>query len=187
MKRIAYVGLSTPLLYDYKTQVQKAPADVFDSPNPILDSPYGLLLLYDEIWFLSRSLCPVNMRGLDYVRFLDEQGKVDEMSELVRPDPKKIFSEAALDAFDQRLEEYSSACKRTGIYWEAAPDNHTHVLKISGSEAFGNSKSIENVLIDLAVLSRIADVRVEFITNGFTQTLFESQSNIYGKLFVYRF
>jgi hypothetical protein len=68
-KRIAYVGLSTPVFYDYKYSARETNADTRSSPNPILDSPYGLLLLYDEIWFLTRSLCPDNMRDLPYVNF----------------------------------------------------------------------------------------------------------------------
>jgi hypothetical protein len=72
--RIAYVGLSGPLFYDYGHLATPGPADMQSSPNPILDSPYGLLLLFDELWFLTRSVCPENMRELDYVRFLDEAG-----------------------------------------------------------------------------------------------------------------
>jgi hypothetical protein len=34
-----------------------------DSPNPILDSPFGLMLLYDELWFLTKDLCPTNLRN----------------------------------------------------------------------------------------------------------------------------
>lgn len=70
--RRAYIGLSTPIGYDYKNQATKTKADTYSSPNPILDSPFGLLLLFDELVFLTRSLCPENMRRLPYVSFLDE-------------------------------------------------------------------------------------------------------------------
>jgi len=79
-KRIAYVGLSTPVFYDYKYPAPQSKADTRSSPNPILDSPYRLLLLYDEIWFLTRSLCPNNMRTLSYVKFLDEENEVPQQN-----------------------------------------------------------------------------------------------------------
>ena len=36
-KRIAYIGISYPLLYDYKHQAKKSPNDLWDSPNPIIE------------------------------------------------------------------------------------------------------------------------------------------------------
>jgi hypothetical protein len=80
--RIAYVGLSTPLLYDFQYPARKTKADLSSSPNPILDSPFGLMLLYDEIWVLCRSLCPENMRSLDYVKFLDEEQILPDLSDI---------------------------------------------------------------------------------------------------------
>ena len=50
-RRIAYIGLSYPLLYDYKNQAEMTENDVTDSPNPIIESPLGLMILYDELWF----------------------------------------------------------------------------------------------------------------------------------------
>lgn len=49
--RIGLVGLSSPLFYDYGISAGRAPSDLYDSPNPVLDSPFGLMLLYDELWF----------------------------------------------------------------------------------------------------------------------------------------
>ena len=71
-KRTAYIGLSYPLLYDYNHQADKSPNDLYSSPNPIIESPLGLMILFDEILFLCRSVCPNNMRQLPYVKFVDE-------------------------------------------------------------------------------------------------------------------
>ena len=49
-RRIAYIGLSYPLLYDYKNQAEMTENDVTDSPNPIIESPLGLMILYDELF-----------------------------------------------------------------------------------------------------------------------------------------
>jgi hypothetical protein len=61
----AFVGLSSNLAFN---------EDVTDkgNPNPILEGPIGLCLFYDEIWFLDESLCPLNMRDLDYVKFVNK-------------------------------------------------------------------------------------------------------------------
>ena len=50
-KRTAYIGISYPLLYDYEHQANKGPNDLSDSPNPIIESPLGLMIFYDEILF----------------------------------------------------------------------------------------------------------------------------------------
>ena len=71
-KRIAYIGISYPLLYDYWHPADKSSNDLIDSPNPIIESPLGLMIFYDEIVFLCRSVCPNNMRNLPYVKFVDE-------------------------------------------------------------------------------------------------------------------
>ena len=84
--RIAYVGLSTPLFYDYHFPATKAPSDLSSSPNPILDSSFGIMLLFDEIWFLCRSLCPDNMRSLSYVKFMDEQDLLPPIEDIKFPD-----------------------------------------------------------------------------------------------------
>ena len=54
-KRVAYIGISYPLLYDYRHQANKSLNDLSDSPNPIIES-----------------VCPNNMRNLPYVKFVDE-------------------------------------------------------------------------------------------------------------------
>lgn len=77
--RIAVIGLSTPLCYDYKNPIKNPSGDIYDTPNPILESPFGLLLLYDEVWFLNRNLCPQNMWNLPYVKFMDEEGTLPSL------------------------------------------------------------------------------------------------------------
>lgn len=70
--RIAYIGLTYPTFYDYLHLADRTSNDMSSSPNPILESPWGLMTLYDELWFLCESLCPNNMRKLSYVKFVDK-------------------------------------------------------------------------------------------------------------------
>lgn len=69
--RRALVGFSSPVGYSYEYPAEKTPNDERSSPNPVLMGATGLFVLYDEIWFACRSLCPQNMRSLSYVKFLD--------------------------------------------------------------------------------------------------------------------
>lgn len=72
-KRIGYIGLSYPIMYD-TDRVTKSWVSSHGPvpPHPILDSPFGLMVLYDELWFLNEELCPINMRRLHYVKFVDK-------------------------------------------------------------------------------------------------------------------
>ena len=60
------IGTSSPVGYFYMREKEKG------RPAPILESPLSYCLLYDELWFLSRKLCPYNMEKLDFVHFVDE-------------------------------------------------------------------------------------------------------------------
>ena len=37
---------------------------------PIIESPWGLMLLYDELWFLCKDVCPLNMRECSFVKYV---------------------------------------------------------------------------------------------------------------------
>lgn len=171
--RIAYVGLSGPLFYDYGHVADRGPADLQSSPNPILDSPFGLLLLFDEIWFLSRSFCPQNMRELEYVRFLDEEKALPDLSDIdisgavasVRDDP---MSAERLNNVTSLFSRYDLVVKRMGIDWGAAPDNHTHGLQIGEMQTSANSIRLESILADLEIVRRLGK-NVEIVANSFGQ------------------
>jgi hypothetical protein len=177
MKRIAYIGLSSPLFYDYGTPGERSPADQSSSPNPILDSPFGTLLLFDEIWFLSRSLCPQNMREVSYVKFLDETIDLEflvdiDTAELIQ----KLDTETALmkryDNLRKGFDLYSETVQNVGVRWDAAADNHTHSLSIGPILRSGNSMNPENIIFDIEVANRLNrgfKGNVEYISNSFGQ------------------
>lgn len=172
MTRIAHVGLSGPLLYDYEHPAERGPADTQSSPNPILDSPYGLLLLYDEIWFLSRSLCPQNMRELGYVRFLDEEGAAPDLAnvdislpyEAIHADPE---ASARLHRVTSLFSRYDRVLRTMRIDW-TQPDNHTHGLRIGSSEIYANAVSLESLAFDLETVDRLSE-DVDLVPNSFAQ------------------
>jgi hypothetical protein len=61
------IGVSSPVGYFYARASEKG------HPAPILESPLSYFLLYDELWFFSRQICPYNVEGLDFVHFVDEE------------------------------------------------------------------------------------------------------------------
>ena len=163
-KRTAFIGLSYPLLYDYKHPAEKSKNDLISSPNPIIESPLGLMILYDEILFLCRSVCPNNMRNLPYVKFVDElypdfyfQGCMD----LAEEKYKEISEENWLDNKD-----YEDIVESFNIR-EWGPDGHTHGLKIGDITTAASSNQLM-FLFDLFVFQALQNTYhedIEFITN----------------------
>lgn len=181
MKRIGYVGLSTPSFYDYRNPASRAASDSSSSPNPILEGAFGALLLYDELWFLCRSLCPENMRSLRYVKFLDEENQVPEFDPDWLPEPDQIFDPGAVAVFQKSSAAYNEVKEQVKVYWDAAADNHTHGLKIGNLRFSGNSWNIKNVVFDVLLAERFPQ-KVELITNSFTSRLFKTEASVRDKL-----
>ncbi|PFE08589.1 hypothetical protein [Bacillus cereus] len=175
-KRIAYVGLSTPVGYDYKNMASRTKVDTSTSPNPILDSPFGLFLLFDEIWFLTRSLCPQNLRYAPFVKFLDEinqipfvnQVEIEQMYKEIREKENSMYEQGIYD----RRENFDKVIKRVAAGREYGIDNHTHRLQI-GDVSLGGNPTVNNLLFDMEVINRLNNPNVELVTNSFTQTWFE--------------
>lgn len=180
-KRIGYVGLSSPSFYDYRNPASRAPSDTASSPNPILEGAFGSLLLYDELWFLCRSLCPENMRSLPYVRFLDEENQLPEFDPQWLPEPDQMFDPAAVKKFQESSSVYYETKNQARVYWDAAADNHTHGLKIGNFRLSANSWNIKNVVFDAMFAERLPQ-KVELLTNSFTSRLFKTEASVRDKL-----
>lgn len=161
-KRTAYIGISYPLLYDYKHPAEKSHNDLIDSPNPIIESPLGLMILYDELIFLCKSVCPNNMRNLPYVKFVDE----------LYPD---FYFSAILDNVNN-LEDF--IVLNTKLSYEDiekslnvegwGTDVHTHSLQVGDIIITANSNE-EKFLFDLFVFQALQeqyDRNIELVANS---------------------
>lgn len=161
-KRTAYIGISYPLLYDYKHQADKSRNDLSDSPNPIIESPLGLMIFYDEILFLCRSVCPNNMRNLPYVKFVDELYPDFDFRGI------EEYTDKLRGSFTMNTElSYSDIEKLLNVQgWGA--DNHTHGLKLGELIISANSSEF-NFLFDLYVFQALQNLYkddIELIANS---------------------
>lgn len=161
-KRIAYIGISYPLLYDYRYQASKTFNDTWDSPNPIIESPLGLMVLYDELLFLCRSICPDNMRNLPYVKFVDEL--YPEFS--FKNSWKEATEIKDMLTIDYNM-SFSDIKKALNIKWDGV-DEHTHRLRIGDINLAAMSNERE-FLFDIYVFKELQNIygsNIELITNS---------------------
>ena len=184
--RRAYVGLSSPLAYDngnlFSVSDQVPPKyrfhyNALPYPNPLLESPYGLLLLYDEVWFLSRSLCPKNMHDLPYVKFVLESEHAESIFykyvDYNDPSVSDVIDQEYFDLSIHSLSDLTARLKDIPFEWEPQLRDSSEICMIAGMPAFGFSAKIETVLIDLVHLSHLDIPDLEFVTNRFTTPIVE--------------
>lgn len=151
---IAYIGMSSPLGYDYEVEQE------FGRPNPILEAPLPLFLLYDEIWFLHHEMCPKNMESLGYVRILSDEEDITDYMEQV----ENLSEEDILGSSNPQL-----SC-RLGNNWEQAMQNiapytdvyDDHSRNLIGG--YGHSRvSYGNFLLDQYVSNQL---EVDYVSNS---------------------
>ena len=161
MKR-ALIGVSSPLGYSYRNDIETE----FGQPNPIIDSPLGIFLFYDEIWFLNRRTCPINCHNLPYVKFVDEEYDLTKLD---------------LDQFNWRNLEIQNYLHRetTGIDFETfrnsvslnmagredGIDNHGRPFMLGKLQTSPNPTP-ENLIVDDYIASKLG---FELITNSITE------------------
>jgi hypothetical protein len=183
--RRAYVGVSTPIAYDRANEFSVTAREAYEHgcsynglpyPNPVLECPFGLMLLYDEIWFLSRSLCPKNMQDLPYVRFVLDSNHVDSIMHKYVDYNDPGFKQIDIEEYfqlSQTIPGITSSLNDIPFDWDAAVDDRSEVFMISNQPMFGMVAKIEAVMIDLVHLSHLNVGDIELVTNRFTTPIVE--------------
>jgi hypothetical protein len=185
--RRGYIGISSPVAYDHGYKFHIGPAEVpghywafynaLPYPNPILECPYGLLLLYDEIWFLSRSLCPKNMHGLPYVKFVleteQQEAIVHKFVNYEDPAVKEILLRDYFKFSVLYPKEIAAGLQDIPFSWEPKLANMSEIFMLSNQPFFGFSGTFEGVPIDLVHLSHLEVPGLELVTNRFTTPIVE--------------
>jgi hypothetical protein len=167
-KRRAFIGLGSPLFYDYKSPAHCTENDRSSSPNPVLDASTGLMLLYDELWFLCESLCPQNLRGRSFVKYVDREGLLSGFNQSQITWDRFQLTAVQEDRRKKAFSIYREVIRRAGINWDASPDNHTHSLSIGPLEVSANSISPAAIGMDLLILEHLKDWSFDYVTNTFS-------------------
>lgn len=166
VKRIAYIGLSYPVMFDISKKIKSwlspgTPVETF----PIIDSPWGLMLLYDELWFLCRDVCPVNMRDCQFVKFVtDLYPNIDY----------KALLNSALAATEKP--QCSLLTKEEFYKYYVSKTNYNSYISTSSTEGcwvknvYVRAGTLpENYLFDIFVketIQRMSRNKIEVIANG---------------------
>lgn len=178
--RKAFVGLSGPLFYDYQNFAPATQHDRASSPNPMYDSPASLVLLYDEVWFLCRSLCPASMRDLPFVRYvLEDSETLEKMQDFFYNEDADQDFLRELNRYVTRREffdNYDANIFALGAKWwrteKSAIDNHSHGLNLPINGINGpfaaNSTDVRCLLLDQAIVNHLGS-KYELVTNAFMQ------------------
>ncbi|WP_138438232.1 hypothetical protein [Marinobacter alexandrii] len=184
MKKEAFVGLSSPIFYDYQNVAPKAPNDDRSSPNPVIENAIGLAIFYDEIWFVCESLCPASLRGQSNVKYLDKdldpvvaRSAVDILS---LENENQSLLHTVGETARANFTGYWDAVKKAGTYWENEEprmDNHTHGLNIFDKNLRASSNDPEIIVNDLECAKFL---RMDLSLNTFNV-------NIYNKLYPNQF
>ena len=174
--RIAYVGLTSPILYDHTGDIPSV-TEGDRVGNAVLESPFGVLLLFDEIWFACRALCPHNMQSLSYVRFLHEDGVLPDLVDIIRHAQKRNAPAEFLppsDAIEETVHAYVSRYRQARSRISKALPGR----ELRGKQSmilWGETVSLHRLFdsrllpLDLEIVRLLDDERVEFITNSATE------------------
>jgi hypothetical protein len=156
------VGFSSPIGYNFSCNVES------DRPNALLDAPWGILIFYDEVWFLTRHLCPYNLQNLPYVRFVDKEYDLAALDLPTYDDYAKVR-----DSIPQPTRAEARRALDASLRANARPgwriDTGGPVVKI-GSKVFHSTPHPANLLVDDHVASILG---LDLITNG--------QTSLYAK------
>lgn len=143
------IGTSSPVGYFYIREKEKG------RPAPILESPLSYCLLYDEVWFLSRKLCPYNMENLDFVHFVDEDLRPEGLPrDAISKDDMRDCGPFPSDTWNQIIEG------TIGKRWNY--DNHARSLKFGELLLGPTPGRYENLLVDRHIA---ADFGMDLVEN----------------------
>lgn len=168
-KRKAFVGFSTPFGYDYKVSTGQSKG------NPVLEAPTGLLILYDEIWFVHEDVCPLNLRDKEFVHFLDIEKlpEIDDKTlEMLGHIEYKDFewswelwhNVVENNSVDRRVDQHHRHIELGEISTTPQPDNPVNAILDLNLSIFNKMDLISNTVTAHAMGSRL-------------ETLINTQSN----------
>lgn len=160
-----FVGFSGPIGYDYWRGGGRPKSS--STPNAVLEDVTGLLICYDELYFLSRDFCPIDMWDLPYVKFLSDDSKT--LTRAITAHEQATESIAKFGSlgwgnisrtFSRTIAAMTDSDMRSGI------DNHSRgLVHVEGFEMIGNSANTDAVLTDRLIASSLELSNLDVLTN----------------------
>ncbi|MFG3165145.1 hypothetical protein ACGFY8_35335 [Streptomyces sp. NPDC048232] len=171
MKR-ALVGLTGPVCYDYKNHLN-IPSGAF--PNPVLENVTGLVLSYDEIWFICRELCPSDLQNEHFIKFIEDEPLLMERASVALeqfthmahgiPEGEMIRRDRIANrGMHRAIERITQA-----VPFEFTPDHHSQQLatfRLSGRAFNASGLRFENVVADIGIAAAL-DFNIDVIFNSY--------------------
>ncbi|GAA2539366.1 MULTISPECIES: hypothetical protein [Streptomyces] len=164
MKR-AFVGLSTPITYDYRNSVGETGSGAL-VPNAVLENVTGLILCYDEIWFISREFCPVDLQDLPYIKFLTDFPELWQRALVARDQyGDESFRPQADLIYENRPDDYFETIDRIkrSLQFDFGPDNHSR--GVTPGFGMGNAADARLFIQDVGIAASL-DMGLDVITNS---------------------
>jgi hypothetical protein len=166
------VGASGPVGYDYTRE------ELDGAPYPVFEDLWGILLCYDELWFLSRAFCPRDMWELPYVRFLDEwaEGSLD-MSRLQTAAAQFEDALRTVPAAPVAVDLSDVIGRVTGADRKGV-DNHSRSVRIADDWAvMGNAGDLGLLVGDMGVAAALEVPRLDVLNNSIGAARFTAQAS----------
>jgi hypothetical protein len=164
------VGLSGPIAYDYAHSTDLVDPRDFSSPNHILENVSGLLMCYDDLYFLSPHFCPQDMRDLPYVHFVTDDRTMVPRLEIAREQFKEALAGSRLDGGNFEFRRLPSIIDKmtAGQRDRYAIDSHTHTIYLPGSSEVwrASSTALENLVIDIGLASSLGLIGIDVVMNS---------------------
>lgn len=140
-KRRALLGRFAPALFDDANTHQLYG---HSRANAVLENVIGLMLCYDELWFLHRDLCPADMQDLDFVRFVSDDADLSRtarevfregqdvvrrpFAELTDDTQRPQLLSAAAEGDYRRFSEWLASLRRRGdAQYRGQSQRHRHL------------------------------------------------------------
>lgn len=165
-KRIAYLGLSYPIRFDttINTKSWMGYSPLLGKTFPIIESPWGLMLLYDELWFLCKDVCPHNMRECSFVKYVTDLFPNIDYQKLY--DAAKNMTNKPQNVYDSMDDHFRAFCQKT--VYHTVTTWSTQDCQV-GNLRVGAGSFPDNFLFDLLTKAKIENLsgkRIELIANG---------------------
>lgn len=165
-KRIAYLGLSYPIRFDVTLDIKSwlGSSSLKGEKFPIIESPWGLMLLYDELWFLCKDVCPFNMRKCSFVKYVNDLFPQIDYKQVY--DTAKNISNKPQNIYDSMDEYYYEFCKKTVYHTvSTCSSQKCHVGELNAHAGPYPNNFLFDTLIKVEI-ERLSGKKVELIPNG---------------------